>query len=476
MASAPSTALEHAVRGSVRTDPEAIRPYGRDASHLSGAPRAVVAPADADDVVALVRWARRERVPLVARGAGTSLDGESVPFDGSVVVDLSGWNAVLEVDPGELWARVGPGVVNRDLQARLRPHGVFFPPNPGSWTTATIGGHVGTNASGPRSFRYGPTRAWVRALEAVLGTGERVRFGSRVAKRSVGPDLLQLLVGSEGTLGVVTEVTVRLASLPGQREGLVVPLEEGVSLGAVARRLLAAPGTGLSAVEYVDRGSASVLAQRRNAEWPAGSALLLLEVESDDAADATARRERVSAALRSVGLLRAPVVFSDADELWTLRGASGAALDERMGLRVREDVAVPLGRIDTLLAQLEEIARDQKVALYLYGHLGEGSFHPNFVVDPTTPAGDRVRSAVLNAALALGGTISAEHGIGRTKVDYLGREVGPTALELLELVKRRCDPDGILNPGKLYPPRPPRAGGRPSPWLSGPGDARAPPG
>ena len=476
MEGGPEPALEAAVRGSVHTDPESLVPFGHDRSHLAGVPRAVVAPADQDDVVALVRWARRAHVPLVARGAGTSLDGESVPLDGAVVVDLSGWNAVLEVDAGELWARVGPGTVNQDLQNALRPQGIFFPPNPGSWTVATIGGHVGTNASGPRSFRYGPTRAWVRAVDAVLGTGERAKFGSRVAKRSVGPDLLHLIVGSEGTLAIVTEVTVRLAPLPGQREGLVFPLEPRTSLGDIARRLLQAPGTGLSAVEYLDRGSAAVLAERRHAEWPSGSGLLLLEVEADDAHEAQARRERIARALRPAGLYRAPTVFSDADELWTLRGASGTALDERMGLRIREDVAVPLGRVDELVRTFEEIARDQKVGVYLYGHLGEGSFHPNFVVDPSSPAGDRVRAAVLHAALALGGTVSSEHGIGRTKTGYLERELGHVAVELLEGLKRRCDPDGILNPGKLYPPRPPRAGGRPSPWLSGPVGAAIAPG
>ncbi len=469
------SALARVVRGSVRTDPDARDAFGRDQSHLVGTPWAVVAPADADDVVALVRWARDVGVPLTARGAGTSLDGESVPPDGSVVVDLSGWNRVLEVDPGELWARVGPGIVNHDLQEALRPHGVFFPPNPGSWTVATVGGHVGTNASGPRSFRYGPTRAWIRALEVVLGTGDRVHFGTRVAKRSVGPELLNLFVGSEGTLGIVTEVTVRLAPLPAHREGLVYPLEARTSLGSLARRLLATPGTGLSAVEYVDEGSAAVLAEQRHADWPAGAPLLLLELEADDPREIAPRRERIASALRSEGVLRSPTVFSDADELWTLRGASGAALDERMGKRVREDVAVPLGRIDELLLRLGEIARDQRVRLYLYGHLGEGSFHPNFVVDPTTPAGDRIRAAALNAALALGGTVSSEHGVGRLKTDYVVRELGGTAVDLLSAVKRRCDPDGILNPGKLYPPARPRAGGRPSPWPSVSRAARAPP-
>ena len=463
----PLRTLEETVRGSVRTAPEELARYRADQSPVEGAPRAVVAPVDAEDVAALVRWARRTRTPLVARGAGTSLDGESSATDGSVVVDFSGWSSILEVDPEELWARVGPGTVNRFLQETLRPLGVFFPPNPGSWSVATVGGNVGTNASGPRSFRYGPTRAWVREVEAVLGTGERVRLGTRVAKRSAGPDLVQLMVGSEGTLGLTTEITVRLAPLPLRREGLVFALPERVALSALARRLRSETVGGLSAVEYLDQRSAAALAEQRSVGWPRDAALLLLEVEASDAGDARAREEALARTLHALGVVRPPTVFTDADELWTLRGASGVALDERTGRRVREDIAVPLGRIDELLQRLGEIASTAKVPLYLYGHLGEGSFHPNFGVDPGSSAADAIRTATLHAALELGGTVSSEHGIGRLKAGFLTRELGPVATDLLEVVKRRCDPDGILNPGKLYPPAPARDGGRPSPSLSG---------
>ncbi len=473
----PSVAasLREVVRGSVQSDPRALEPFRSDRSHLVGTPSAAVAPLDSEDVVALVRWARRHRVGLVPRGGGTSLDGESSPLDGSVVVDFTGWNSVLEVSPDELWARVGPGIVNLDLQRILRPHGVFFPPNPGSWTSATIGGNVGTNASGPRSFRYGPTRHWVRAVEAVLGTGERVRLGSLVAKRSVGPDLLSLIVGSEGTLAVVTEVTVRLAPVPARREGLVFPLPEGLSLGAVAVRLRSTAETGLSAVEYLDRASAETLADRRAVDWPTDSALLLLEVEAAGEAEAARRRERLFEVARSCGVLGQPVVVADADALWTQRGESSVALDERTGQRIREDVAVPLGRIDELLARLEGIAREARIPYFLFGHLGEGSFHPNYACDPAGPVGDRVRRAVLNAALSLGGTVSSEHGIGRLKREFLSQELGGVAVDLLEEVKRRCDPDGILNPGKLYPRTRRKEGGRPSRSPSGSAGGRARP-
>jgi FAD/FMN-containing dehydrogenase len=440
------------VRGHVTRDPSQLTPFGHDASHLSGKPLAVVAPTDPDDVVELVRWARRTHTPLVARGGGTSLDGESVPPDGSVVVDLSGWSQLLEVDPDGAWARVGPGTVNRELARALRPYGLFFPPNPGSWTSSTIGGNVGTNASGMRSFRYGSTRNWVREVETVLGTGDRVRLGSRVAKRSVGPDLLQMFIGSEGTLGIATEVTVRLAPLPAVRQGVVVPLPESVRLAPLATRLSRVPGLGLSVMEYLDAPSASVLAERHARKLPPDSALLMLEVEAEDDDDAGRKLGRLSDALGPVGGGEEATVFRNADELWTLRGESGDALNQRIGYHVREDVAVPVREVDRLVAELRAIARREEVPLFLYGHLGEGSIHPNYAVNPTTRKAEQIRTAVLQIARALGGTISAEHGIGVLKRPFLADELGVAAIELLNAVKRACDPDGILNPGKLYPP------------------------
>jgi len=451
--------LASTVRGRVTARDVDLAALDHDASHLAGRPVAAVSPVDADDVEALVRWARRTRTPLVARGGGTSLDGESVPIDGTVVVDLSGWKRILEVDADALWARVQPGVVNWELQRALHPRGLFFPPNPGSWTTSTIGGNVGTNASGPRSFRYGATRAWVREMEVVLGTGARVRLGARVAKRSVGPDLLQLMVGSEGTLGVTTEVTVRLAPVPARREGLVVPLPAKVALGRLAGRLARVPESGLSAVEYLDRNCAAAIAERRNAPWPSGVALLLLEVEAGDAEEAERRVERLRSALGEVGAAERLTVFPDADALWTLRGSSGDALEERFGRTVREDVAVPLARVDALLRAFDGIARRASVPYFLFGHLGEGSLHPNFAVSPASPTAERLRAAVLRASRSLGGTISAEHGIGRTKREFLAEELGAGAVDLLRAVKAACDPDGILNPGKLYPE--PARGARP---------------
>ena len=465
--------LRRAVRGAVRTDAAELARVDRDGSHVRGRAIASFAPADPDDVAAAVRWARRRAVPLVARGAGSSLDGESVPIAGGVVVDLSGWNRVREIRADERLASVGPGVVNRDLQEALRPAGLFFPPNPGSWTVATIGGNVGTNASGPRSFRYGPTRAWVRAVDLVLGTGERARWGTRTAKRSLGPDLLSAFVGSEGTLGIATEVTVRLAPLPRVRLGLVVPLPDRAPLAPVARELARSPGTGLAAIEYLDARCAAELSGPSGFERAGDGPLLLLEIEADGADESTRRAERVRAVLSRVGVSRAPVVFDDADALWTLRGRASTALDATLGERIREDIAVPLGEIDRMRTEVERIAARESAPLYLFAHLGEGSLHPNFAVDPASARGERVRGAVLRAALALGGTISSEHGVGTLKIPFVEQEIGRAGLAVLRSVKRACDPDGILNPGKLYPPAPRRRARALSPSPSGSGAARA---
>ncbi len=450
MHDARRASLERAVRGEVLGPGDALDRLGHDESHVRTGAWAAVRPTDVGDVVRLVRWARRHHVPLVPRGAGTSLDGESTALDG-VVVDLARWNRIGPVDRAGRTVRVGPGVVNFDLQRRLRAEGLFYPPNPGSWATSTIGGNVGTNASGPRSFRYGPTRRWVRSLDAVLGTGERIHLGTRAEKRSLGPDLLHLMIGSEGTLGIVTSVTLRLAPLPARREGWAVPVPAGARLGRIAQHLSGAPGTGLSAVEYLDSESARGLAVRRGAGWTERGPLLLLEVESSGRAEAEAQRARLRSTLRRSGLTAPPQVFADADRLWTLRGEASRVLDERYGPRVREDVAVPLDRVDELIAALRTIGRRNHARLFLFAHLGEGSLHPNYEVDPGSPRAGRIRAAVCHAAVRLGGTISGEHGIGRLKRPFVARELGAPAVRLLRAVRVACDPDGILNPGKLYP-------------------------
>jgi FAD/FMN-containing dehydrogenase len=445
-------ALARSVGGTVAVDAVSRARAGRDGSHLSGDPCAVLFPKDADDVVAAVRWAREQRIPLVPRGAGTSLDGESVPGDGAVVVDLSGWTRVREIRPEEGWARVDPGVVNLDLQRALARRGVFFPPNPGSWETCTIGGNVGTNAAGPRSFRYGATRSWVRSVDLVLGTGARATWGTRASKRSAGPDLVALFLGSEGTLGIATSLLVRTTPIPAVRRGLVVEIPRRGSLGRIVRRLATSRATGLSAIEYLDGACAAELDATGHFGLAPGVDLLLLEVEADSEPEWEGRRERIAASLLAAGGPCRTAGFEDADRLWSLRGRASVALDRKFAARIREDVAVPLGAVDRLRRAIARIAAVEEVPVYVFGHIGDGNLHPNFVVPPASARATRIREALWSAALRLGGTLSAEHGIGAIKATGLGRELGGPAVEVLRSLKTACDPDGILNPGKLYPP------------------------
>ncbi|HEV2316479.1 MAG TPA: FAD-binding oxidoreductase [Thermoplasmata archaeon] len=439
---------------------ESLHAVSGDASYLRGTPGGVLAPGSVDEVATAIRWARKHRVPVVARGAGSSLDGESVPAAGALVLELAGWDRVVEVDPENRLCRVQPGVVNRTLQRELASYGLFFPPNPGSWRTSTVGGNASTNASGPRSLRYGPTRRWVRGWEAVLGTGTPLRLERGASKQSAGPDLLGLFIGSEGTLGIFTELLVELAPLPERRQAVVVPLVPDLSLRALAGALSGRAGRscGVSAAEYLDAGTAEELHRTASSRIPGGRPVVLLEVESD-ALEADRCLGQLFGLLREFRLEAEATVFPEADELWTLRGEAGNLLDRRFGHRVREDVAVPISRLDELLRGIEVLAVGSGIPVYLYGHLGEANLHPNFVVDPSSAAASELRIRLLALARSLGGTISAEHGIGALKAPFLEHELGAAGVELLRGIKRLCDPDGILNPGKLLPPVPVAPGG-----------------
>ncbi|MDE1819273.1 MAG: FAD-binding oxidoreductase [Euryarchaeota archaeon] len=428
---------------------EVLAQVDHDASGARGRPSARVCPKTERDVVALVRWARRHHIPLVPRGAGTSLDGESVPRRGAVVVDLSRMDRILEVREEDLWARVEPGLVNYRLQEALRPKGLFYPPNPGSWESSTIGGNASTNASGFRSFRYGPTRAWVIRARAVLGTGEVVQVGTLSAKRSAGPDLLTSLLGSEGTFAIFTELTLRLVPTPARRVGLLAQVPEGVSLGHLAQGLQWARREGLSAVEWVDARVGAALLRGTGLPLREGRGALLLEVEVPrEIADTVL--ERWSVALKGLGLPEEVGLFEDADQLWKARGKAGTLLDKEVGERVREDVAVPLSSWDRLIEGVQELAQRHEVGLLMYAHLGEGSLHPNFIVDPVSPLARRLRRELWELAWSLDGTASSEHGLGSLKAGAFVREHGPAAVRALRALKQSCDPDGILNPGKFW--------------------------
>lgn len=432
---------------------ERLHAASRDASPVQGRAEAWVSPRTADEVRDLVRWARRHRTPLVARGGGTSLDGESVPVRGGVVVDFAAMNRILEVRPEDLLVRVEPGVINYELQTALAHRGLFYPPNPGSWESSTLGGNAATNASGFRSFRYGPTRVWVVQIEGILGTGEPFVAGHLSPKRSAGPELLPLLVGSEGTLAIFTSLTLRLAPLPEVRHGLAVPVPREKKLGGLVKALQSERAAGLSAFEWVDDRVASALAKHARLPLEPGAGALLMEVEATREAE-DAPLIHLRRRLKEAGVDADPHVFADANALWRARGRAGQILDTSLGPRMREDLGVPISKWDTLLERVAHLATDEHVELITYAHLGEGNLHPNFLVDPGSTTAERLRRRLAALARELGGTVSAEHGLGALKGLSYEDEHGPVLSAHLRALKRDLDPDGVLNPGKMFDPRP----------------------
>ena len=418
----------------------------------AGAPAAVVLATSTADVQEVVRACVEHGVPVVPRGAGTGLSGGANAVDGCVVLSLERMDAVLEVDPLERLAVVQPGVVNDHLRARVADDGLWYPPDPASAPWSTIGGNVATNAGGLCCVKYGVTRDYVLALEIVTGTGEVVRLGRRTAKGVAGYDLVSLLVGSEGTLGVVTEVTVRLRPLPAPRRTIAAFFGSVVDAGR-AVELVARRGLGPAVLELVDRHCLRAVDDwKRMGLSVEADAVLLAQIDDHGAAG-----DEAAAAVRQAfldgGATWAEVSTdeAEAEALMAARRLAYPAL-ERLGPALTEDVCVPVQHVAEMLGRIERIAQRHDVRIANVAHAGDGNLHPLI----TTPPGDadqerRAHLAfddILADALELGGTVTGEHGIGLLKRDGLRRELSEPVVAMHRAVKAALDPHGVLNPGK----------------------------
>lgn len=451
----------------LRTDPGERLTYGYDNSRRQALPDAVALPTTADQVVALVRVCRAHRLPIVARGRGTNTTGASVPVDGGVVVSFERMQRILAIRPGDRCAVVEPGVLNGTLQRALAAHGLFWPPDPTSADFSTVGGNLACNAGGPRAVKYGASRDNVLALTAVTGAGELIRCGSATTKGATGYDLQRLLVGSEGTLALIVEATLKLAPLPADRRALRALYRDVESAAAAVARLMAQPHTP-SMLEFMDdtalRLARAQMRAARGDGGPSGDALpeqagALLMIEADGDPDTLA--STVAALMRAAdgdGCLGVePAVDAQARErLWAARKALSPALRGLAPGKINEDVVVPVSRIPALIAGVRTIARERALPIVCFGHAGNGNLHVNLMYDPADPAQtERAQAAmaeVFALTLSLEGTLSGEHGIGLAKRDFMPQAIDPPTLALMRAVKRTFDPDGILNPGKLLPP------------------------
>ena len=418
-------------------------------SAVRGTADAVVLPADAAQVAQVVAWCHRRKVPIVPRGGGTGWAGGAVPLGSGVVLALERLSAVRHSDPLQWRMEVEAGVTTQTVRRLARENGLCFPPDPGAAEESQIGGNVATNAGGPHCFKYGVTGAWVTGLEAVLAPGEVVRVGGPVRKDVAGYDLRGLLVGSEGTLGIITAVWLRLIPAPAGSWPVAAFFADASSGAAAVERLLAA-GPIPAAIEYLDAGALALAGAGFPGGAPEGAGFLVIAESDTGAQDASALADALSAG--AIGEVR---IVDNPAGLWRWRDGVGLVVTAARGGKLSDDIAVPVERLAQAVAGVAEIGVRHALTSCSWGHAGDGNLHATFLLDPRDDlAVARARHAaddVLALAIELGGTISGEHGIGVLKNGWLRRQWSPAAVAAHEAVKDALDPSGIFNPGKKLP-------------------------
>ncbi|GAA4625703.1 FAD-linked oxidase C-terminal domain-containing protein [Actinoallomurus vinaceus] len=442
--------------GRVVRDPDVIASYAHDEAEWApyGKPAAVVRPRETAEVREVVAHCARRGVPVVPRGAGTGLSGGANAIDGCVMLSFEAMNEIVRIDPDERIAVVQPGVVNDDLRRACAEHGLWYPPDPASAPWSTIGGNVATNAGGLCCVKYGVTRDYVLGLEAVVGRGDVVRLGRRTAKGVVGYDLTGLMVGSEGTLGVITEITVRLRGARAAERTVVGYFDTLVAAGEAVSAVTAA-GVVPSALELIDRHCLRAVDEWRHMGLADEGNVLLLG-RSD--APGQAGEEEADAILRC---------FESAGATWSARSTDPEEAEalfaarrlaypavERLGPVLTEDVCVPRMLVPEMLGRIERIAAEHDILIANVAHAGDGNLHPLMIVDPDDDAArERAQVAferIVDEAIGIGGTVTGEHGVGLLKRRGMAEEVGPVVLGMHQAIKQALDPAGIFNPGKVF--------------------------
>lgn len=439
----------------VRSDPGALEAYSRDATPLFHHPPDVVClPSSAAEVQAVVKLARASEVPLIVRGAGTNLSAATVAHMGGIVLVTTRMNRFVELDTANLVAVTQPGLSTAKLADAVAAEGLLYPPDPGSRTASTIGGNVGTCAGGLRGLKYGVTRDYVLGCEAVLGTGELIRCGGKLVKDVAGFDLLRLLCGSEGTLAVITELTLRLVPAPAAYSVGLAYFRSLAQAGAAVSRILA-EGVLPATLEFLDSTCIRTVEDYANVGLRTDAGALLIFGQDGDRHTVETDLERMAGTCRDEGAIETHLASDDleAQSVLEARRAVLPSLSRLAPLTILEDATVPRSRLAEMVGRIEESAARHGLLIGTFGHAGDGNLHPTCVVDPDEPAAlERVEAAfaeIFAAALDLGGTVTGEHGIGLAKKRFLADQLGESQMALLRRIKTAFDPAGILNPGKL---------------------------
>ncbi len=434
------------------TAPEQLLVYSYDATQRQSQPWAVARPATAREISSILELANRELFPVVPRGAGSGMSGGSVPIVGGLVLSLERMNRILEIDEHDLVAVVEPGVVTGDLQREVEARGLFYPPDPASSRFCTLGGNVAECAGGLRAAKYGVTRDYVLGLEMVLPTGEIIHTGARTFKSVAGYDLTRLMIGSEGTLGVATRITVKLLPLPQAVRTLAAffASEEHAALAAssITRKRIVP-----RALELVDRGALRAVETYLQEDISGGAAAMLI-AEVDGTPEAVLREiEELREVMSEGGALRVVLAKSEEERerIWTSRRSISPALYSLKPKKLNEDIVVPKSKIPDILRSINLIAERRGLLIVNFGHAGDGNMHANVMFDgPEQEAAEAAVQEIFEAVLRLGGSISGEHGIGLAKAAYLPMERDAATINAMRAIKKALDPNNILNPGKIF--------------------------
>lgn len=430
--------------------------YAYDGTGQEFPPGAVIFPASTAEVSAIMRLASEYCLPVVPRGAGTGMSGGALAMAGGLVIAMSRLNRIIGIDPANQIAEVEPGVITADLQSEAARHGLAYPPDPASSKFCTVGGNVAECAGGPSAVKYGVTRDYVLGLTAVLPNGEVIHTGVRTAKGVVGYDLTRLLVGSEGTLAIITQIIVRLIPRPPARATLLIPCTTIESATTLVATILGRHTPAM--LEYLDATAIDIVRPLLPFALPeATRALLLLEIDGSEIGVATQAADLRDFLAGQPGVLelRTAATPAEAEQLWSARRAISPAAFNLRPHKLSEDVVVPKSRIPKLVACTEQLARRHQLPIFTFGHAGDGNIHVNIMLDRDNPAertaAEAAKTALFHEVLRLGGTLSGEHGVGITKAPFITLEIDPPTLALMRAVKQTFDPQGILNPGKIFP-------------------------
>lgn len=431
---------------------EQLEPYSHDAGPWQTYPSAAVLPACTHEVSLLLAFADRERIPIVPRGAGTGMTGGAVPVQKGIVLSLERMNRIIEIDDENLVAVVEPGLITGELQKEVERRGLFYPPDPASHEKCTIGGNVAECAGGLRAVKYGVTKDYVLALEVVLPGGDVIHTGARTMKSVAGYDLTKLFVGSEGTLGVVTQITLKLLRLPEAIRTITAYFPDIETTAKAVSMIMASPVVP-RALEFADAASLKAVENHLGQDLFHGAAAMLL-VETDGSPEQAERdANRISDMLHAAGAQSVHRATSEQEreQLWSARRSISPALKTLNLVKVNEDIVVPRSKIPDVLGEIETISKKYGFLIVNFGHAGDGNLHTNIMVRQNElDKGHDAAREIFAAVLKLRGSISGEHGIGIGKAAYLPMELNQETLNAMRRVKQAFDPNNILNPGKIF--------------------------